>query len=46
MERDGLDAFLQRQQLESYGDMPEASELALIDCCQVLLCLNEFIFVE
>ena len=44
-ERSRMEAFLQRQ-TDSYRNAPQARELALADCCQVLLCLNEFIFVE
>ena len=44
-ERDRLLTFLQRQ-TQSYAGVPEAGELALTDCCQVLLCMSEFIFVE
>jgi Protein of unknown function (DUF1553)/Protein of unknown function (DUF1549)/Planctomycete cytochrome C len=44
-ERQRLHAFFRRQ-AESYGQTPEARNLAFIDCCQILLCLNEFIFVD
>jgi hypothetical protein len=40
-----MEAFLQRQ-TENYGRTPQARATALADCCHVLLCLNEFIFVE
>jgi hypothetical protein len=33
-------------QTASYGRTPQAREQALTDCCQVLLCLNEFIYVD
>jgi hypothetical protein len=43
---DGL-AFV-KAQMQSYqsAGKPEAPDLALADFCQVLLCLNEFVFVE
>jgi hypothetical protein len=38
-------AFVERQ-AESYGKTPQAREQALVDFCQVMLCLNEFIYVD
>jgi hypothetical protein len=35
-----------KQQMESYKGKPEARELALADFCQVLMCLNEFVYVD
>jgi hypothetical protein len=37
-----------RQQVDSYvgSGKPNAQELALTDLCQVLFCLNEFVYVE
>jgi hypothetical protein len=37
-----------RQQMESYraAGKSDAQELALADFCQVLMCLNEFVYVE
>jgi hypothetical protein len=34
------------QQIESHGKDPKALDLALPDFCQVLLCLNEFVYVD
>ena len=31
---------------ESYGKTPQSRDQALTDFCQVLLCLNEFIYVD
>jgi hypothetical protein len=33
-------------QTASYGDNKKAIELAMVDFCQLMLCLNEFIFVD
>jgi len=33
-------------QTESYGENPQASALALADFCQLIFCMNEFIFVD
>ena len=41
--RDGLDFV--RQQMASYPP-DRQRELALTDFCQVLMCLNEFIYVD
>ena len=38
-------SFIERQ-AESYGNTPAARDQALTDFCQVLLCLNEFIYVD
>lgn len=35
-----------RSQMDSYGKMPRAMDLALTDVCQVLMCANEFVFVD
>jgi mono/diheme cytochrome c family protein len=42
--KDGQE-FLTRQE-NSYAGKPEAKRLALTDFCQVLMCLNEFVYVE
>jgi mono/diheme cytochrome c family protein len=42
--KDGL-AFLQQQET-SYAGNADARQLALTDFCQVLMCLNEFVYVE
>jgi len=33
-------------QTESYGDNPQAGELAIVDFCQLIICMNEFVFVD
>ena len=33
-------------QAKTYGDSKAAQQLAVTDFCQILLCLNEFIFVD
>lgn len=33
-------------QAESYGENPKASELAVADFCQLIFCMNEFVFVD
>ncbi len=38
-------AFI-KAQIDSYGKKSEARLLALTDFCQVLMCLNEFVYVE
>lgn len=43
-ERERMTAFVQRQ-AELY-DGPQAQERAVTDFCQVLLCLNEFIYID
>lgn len=40
-----MHGFIEHQ-AESYGKAPQAREQALVDFCQVLLCLNEFIYVD
>jgi hypothetical protein len=44
-ERSRMRSFIE-QQTESYGKSPQAREQAVVDFCQVLLCLNEFIYVD
>ena len=44
-ERDRMRSFIERQD-ESYGNTPAARDQALTDFCQVLVCLNEFIYVD
>lgn len=44
-ERNRMRSFIE-QQTESYGKSPQAREQAVVDFCQVLLCLNEFIYVD
>ena len=38
-------AFIKRQMV-SYKEKADARELALTDFCQVMMCLNEFVYVE
>ncbi|MFH1300749.1 MAG: DUF1553 domain-containing protein, partial [Planctomycetota bacterium] len=33
-------------QTESYGVNPQAGELAVADFCQLIFCMNEFVFVD
>jgi hypothetical protein len=40
-----MESFIARQ-AESYGATPAAREQALVDFCQLVLCLNEFIYVD
>jgi hypothetical protein len=40
-----MQAFLERQ-ADSYGKTPQAREQALTDVCQVMLCLNEFVYID
>ncbi len=44
-ERLRMTSFIANQ-AESYGKAPQARDQALTDFCQVLLCLNEFIYVD
>jgi len=41
---DGVE-FIKRQE-GSYSGRPDARELALADFCQVVMCLNEFVYVD
>jgi hypothetical protein len=44
-ERERMQSFIDRQ-AASYGMTPAARDQALVDFCQVMLCLNEFIYVD
>ncbi len=44
-ERQRITSFIARQ-AESYGKTAQGREQAVVDFCQVLLCLNEFIYVD
>jgi hypothetical protein len=44
-ERERMLAYL-TQQIESHSKDPKALDLALTDFCQVLLCLNEFVYID
>ena len=37
--------FIDRQ-TASYGNDPQATAIAVADCCQIVMCLNEFVFVD
>lgn len=39
-------AFINQQQSELGGNTPETSDKALIEFCHVLLCLNEFVYID
>lgn len=45
VERERMLAFMQSQ-MTSYGQTPRALDQALTDVCQVILCLNEFVYVD
>jgi Protein of unknown function (DUF1553)/Protein of unknown function (DUF1549)/Planctomycete cytochrome C len=45
VERERMLAYV-AQQIEGHGKDPKALDLALTDFCQVLLCLNEFVYVD
>ena len=44
-EQTRMTAFISSQ-AESYGRTPQALNQALTDFCQVMLCLNEFVYVD
>jgi hypothetical protein len=44
-ERQRMQAFIEKQ-TASYGRSPKGMEQALTDFCQVLLCLNEFVYID
>lgn len=44
-ERERMAGFIQAQ-ADSYGSGAEAMNLAVADYCQLLLCLNEFVYVD
>ena len=45
VEEQQMSAFI-KGQVESYGDSPQAMNIAIADFCQTVICLNEFIFVD
>ncbi|MGE3405384.1 MAG: PSD1 and planctomycete cytochrome C domain-containing protein [Pirellulales bacterium] len=45
-ERTTMLSFIEGQQSLSGDANPQSAELALVDFCQLLLCLNEFIYVD
>ena len=44
-ERQRMLVFI-NSQVKSYGKNPRATELAVADCCQLMMCLSEFVFVD
>lgn len=44
-ERERMQSFIERQ-AASYGSTPQARDQAFVDFCQIVLCLNEFIYVD
>ena len=44
-ERERALTFLDGQ-TEKYGRTGKAAELALADLCQILMCLNEFVYID
>lgn len=45
-ERTTMRSFIDQQRTAMGGDTPEATKKALVEFCQVLLCLNEFVYVD
>lgn len=45
-ERERMLAFIEQQRQEAGGDAPQQTATALVEFCQVLLCLNEFVYVD
>ena len=45
-ERVRMIAFIEQQRTASSGDAEEADKQSLIEFCHVLLCLNEFIYID
>ena len=39
-------AFIDQQRTAMGGDSPETTDKALVEFCHVLLCLNEFVYVD
>ncbi len=39
-------AFIDQQRAAAGGESPDASDRALVEFCHVLLCLNEFVYVD
>ena len=44
-ETETMTAFIERQK-KLRGDNPNAESLALRDFCHLVLCLNEFVYIE
>ena len=45
-ERTRMLAFIEEQRAAMGGDTPDATRKALVEFCHVLLCLNEFVYVD
>ena len=45
-ERDRMLAFIEQQRQTAGGEAPQHTVSALVEFCQVLLCLNEFVYVD
>lgn len=45
-ERSMMLAFIEQQRAALGVDQPDATDKALIEFCQVLLCLNEFVYID
>ncbi len=45
-ERTRMLAFIGEQQAAAGGDTPQALDRALVEFCHVLLCLNEFVYID
>jgi hypothetical protein len=45
-ERERMLAFIEQQRQAAGGDAPQHTAAALVEFCQVLLCLNEFVYVD
>jgi hypothetical protein len=45
-ERTRMIAFVESQQVALGGASPENTDRALVEFCQVLLCLNEFVYID
>jgi hypothetical protein len=41
-----MGAFVEEQRASLGADTPETRERALVEFCQVLLCLSEFVYVD
>lgn len=46
VERSHMLSFIEQQRAALGPDTPESTEKALIEFCQVLLCLNEFVYID
>lgn len=45
-ERERMLAFVEQQRQTAGGDAPQHTAAALVEFCQLLLCLNEFVYVD